>query len=125
MNVIGIVSFEKDYRLCFFLNQQLNLNLTLSDEKLPVQINKREMLLTYFKGYNIDFKFFLFENNSNSMLLFPKYKNINYWLIVINKTYNKEIAEIEQEINKIDAVIGSFRFTNNKELDQLSEWEFI
>jgi len=125
MNLIGIVSFEKDYRLCFFLNQQLNLNLTLSDEKLPVQINKREMLLTYFKGYNIDFKFFLFENNSNSMLLFPKYKNINYWLIVINKTYNKEIAEIEQEINKIDAVIGSFRFTNNKELDQLSEWEFI
>ena len=125
MNVIGIVSFEKDYRLCFFLNQQLNLNLTLSDEKLPVQINKMEMLLTYFKGYNIDFKFFLFENNSNNMLLFPKYKNINYWLIVINKTYNKEIAEIEQEINKIDAVIGSFRFTNNKELDQLSEWEFI
>ena len=124
MNLIGIVSFEKDYRLCFFLNQQLNLKLILSNDKLPVHINKMEILLTYFKGYNTDFEFYLFENVSNGTLLFPKFKNINYWLLVINKTYNKEIDEIEQQINKIDAVIGSFRFTNDKELNQLADWEF-
>ena len=44
--------------------------------------------------------------------------------MVTNKTYNKEIDEIEQQINKIDAVIGSFRFSNVKELNQLSDWEF-
>lgn len=124
MNLIGIVSFEKDYRLCFFLNQQLNLKLTLSEVKLHVHVNKKDFSLTFFKGYNTDFEFFLFENISNGTLLFPKFKNINYWLMVINKTYNKEIDEIEQQINKIDAVIGSFRFTNVKELNQLADWEF-
>jgi hypothetical protein len=124
MNLIGIVSFEKDYRLCFFLNQQLNLNLTLSDDKLHINLNKTDLALTYFKGYNIDFEFFLFENNVNGTKLFPKYKNINYWLMITNKTYNKEINEIEQQINKIDAVIGSFRFSNIKDLSQLAELEF-
>ncbi len=113
-----------DYRLCFFLNQHLNLKLTLSEDKLHVHINKKDLSLTYFKGYNTDFEFFLFENISNGILLFPKFKNINYWLMVNNKTYNKEIDEIEQQINKIDAVIGSFRFSNDKELNQLADWEF-
>jgi hypothetical protein len=124
MNPIGIVSFEKDYRLCFFLNQQLNLNLTLSDDKLQINLNKTDLALTYFKGHNIDFEFFLFENNVNGTKLFPKYKNINYWLMITNKTYNKEINEIEQQINKIDAVIGSFRFSNIKDLSQLANLEF-
>lgn len=124
MNLIGIVSFEKDYRLCFFLNQQLNLNLALSKVKLTIPINKMDISLSYFKGYNTDFEFFLFENMSSGTLLFPKYKNINYWLLVNNKTYNKPIDEIEQQISKIDAVIGSFRFSNIKEFDQIAEWEF-
>ena len=124
MNLIGIVSFEKDYRMCFFLNQQLNLNLSLSEDKLHLHINKQEFALTYYKGYNIDFEFFLFENGANGTKLFPKYKHINYWLMVINKTYNKEIEEIEQQINKIDAVIGSFRFTDNKDLKQFNNIEF-
>jgi len=124
MNLIGIVSFEKDYRICFFLNQQLNLNLSLSEDKLHIHINKKDIALTYYKGYNIDFEFFLFENIANGSKLFPKYKNINYWLLVENKTYNKEIDEIEQQINKIDAVIGSFRFSNIKDLSQLADIEF-
>ena len=124
MNLIGIVSFEKDYRLSFFLNKQLNLNFSLSDDKLIVFINKIEIPLTYFKAYNTDFEFYLFENNINGVPLFPKFKNINYWLMVTNKTYNKEINEIEQQINKIDVVIGSFRISNIKELDQLVDWEF-
>lgn len=124
MHLIGIASSEKDYRLCFFLNKQLQLNLSLSEEKLEVHMNKKEFSISFFKGFNTDFEFFLLENTINGSILFPKFKNINFWLVVVNKTYNKSIEDLEQQINKIDQVIGSFKISDQKILNEVAGWEF-
>jgi hypothetical protein len=90
-----------------------------------MHINKQEYDINYYKGNNIDFEFYLFENNINGSRLLSKYKNINFWLMVTNKTYNKEIDEIEQQINRIDAVIGSFRLSDIKEISYFENIEFL
>jgi hypothetical protein len=124
MDIIGIVSFEKDYRLCFFLNQHLNLNLSLAEEKLNIHLNRKEIYLTYYKGYNSDFEFFIFENLTSGTPLFPKFKNINYWLIIKYKSFMKDISEIEQQINKVKGIIGAFKLSNEKELKELTTNEY-
>ena len=135
--LIGISSHEKDYRLCWTLNNKLNIDL-VKKESLEIK-GKKQTTPSYFS-------FFMFDNpdafmeysvianfseskslaltettlfategksktssQSENEFLIPEHKQMNYLFVIRGELENEEVNEIIQEIKNIDIVLTAIR----------------
>lgn len=103
--LLGVVSDEPDYKVCWLLNQQMNFSLArTADLKL---FNKRlniEQEVTLFKYYddNALISYRLIGNKTSSGYFLPELKNIDYLLHI------QGVIDLE-EITKLIKMIGSIK----------------
>ena len=129
--LIGISSHEKDYRLCWTVNNALNLQLSKQES---LEIKGRKQTTPSF------FSFFLFEkqddfidyaiianlsesktveqttstlfdalDESDNEYLIPEQKQMNYFFLIRGEIENEEVNEIIQQIKEIENVQTAVR----------------
>ncbi len=112
IHIVGIACHASNYRLCWQLNNALNLLLERSDTPYTYwpgksQISEHDM----FKGEDEYWKckLYLIQNRSRQgNLLVPEYREADYLLVVLNP---KEAfsSEILQKLNKQSLILTAFR----------------
>src|SRR5271157_1816968 len=98
---MGIACIEKDYRVSYFINKVLNITLIKSNNQLIYNTKKEELKVDYFYFSDIDAEYYLISNFINRKMLLPKYTNINYWLVIRNKSESFDIKKIEESIHTL------------------------
>ncbi|MBM78438.1 MAG: hypothetical protein CL846_08140 [Crocinitomicaceae bacterium] len=101
----GICCHEKDYRLCWAINSNLNLSLSKTKETIDVVFSKKEKNIGVFSVFKHIEKndldgLFLVSNKSVYGSLIPEKNHFDYFLMI--KTPFKE--NYKDIINKINAI---------------------
>ncbi len=128
--LIGISSQEKDYRICWALNNILALDLT---KKEPLEIKSKKNTPSFFSLFSFEnteefIEYFVISNLSENKLfaskdntlfgkaekesssteigiLIPEQKQMNYFFVIRGEVAKKELKEMVGKIKKLDFVL--------------------
>jgi hypothetical protein len=124
--LIGIYSVLEDYRLAYFLNEKFQLQLKKEDFNLDFSSRSGEFSVFGFENQDdvsywsliankqitetetSNTNFNLFESISNTYILIPEKKKVDYFVKIEGEYLPNQIQRIIQEINTIHRVITSF-----------------
>jgi hypothetical protein len=109
--LIGISCHEKDYRICWGLNNRLRLSLAKEEGEIEVFIKKTNEFskhgrYSYFQE-DTENEFTLLNNRSNSGYLLPEQAHADY-LFMIKESYDVNIVDIISKIKLIPFVLMAF-----------------
>lgn len=110
MLLFGICSGLKDYRLCFELNQKLEIDFTrIDDYKIMLGRNNSFAAYPRFSYVNDEEQTFIFlRNRSNEHHILPELKNIDFLLIIkpVADMKQNSIMHLLQEIGSVQSVFA-------------------
>ena len=104
-NVIAIASVLKDYRISFFINQELHLNFERVDDLLSEaksKVKASSFAKYYYLDEKSDFEYFLVQNKRQGALYLKSLKNFDYLFVV--KTMDEDTVDISSFFDKIKDV---------------------
>jgi hypothetical protein len=108
--LVGISSPVKEYRLCWFLNKELNIEFT-RQEDLEIYIDKDNSGFFSFYQYsleNLETEYFYMNNRGTSGFLIPENKETDYFFMVnqrLSKSWEKELIT---QLNKIEVIQAAY-----------------
>lgn len=108
---IGICSQQKDYRLCWLLNKQLEVELRrMRDFHYTPQHQKAAVDFPVYRYKNerqlIDFM--LVSNKAGGQILFPEPKTLDYLFLLRNSSDQFDIAELLAKMRKTPYIQAAF-----------------
>jgi hypothetical protein len=110
-DLIGISCHAPDYRLCWALNQALNIALHKREEKHILSDKKKgtqdEFAVYEFFSEEDHVEYFLLPNKGTSGLLVPEQKAADYFLLLKNN-FALETSGLIALLKRIDMVIAAF-----------------
>lgn len=120
LDLIGLVSSAKEYKLAWSLNQILGLKLVKSEDLAINFIEGRSIIISNFTFTTSHCTFRLLKNralsdNSNAFLL-PELKNIDYFLLIKNESDTFELNAYVDRLPQID-IVQSFTSINVENLE--------
>lgn len=114
--LIGISSHEKDYRICWALNNQLGLDL-VKTEPLEIKDKKQDepshFSLFCFELPDEFMEYFIIANRSEKGLLIPEQKQVDYFFIIRGEIEDGKIMEMVKQIKESNLVQTAFRVDVN------------
>lgn len=110
--LIGISSHEKDYRICWSLNNKLGLDLTKT-EPLEIKDKKQEEA----SGFSLfvcerpdDFmEYLIIANRSEKGMLIPEQKQMDYFFVIKGEIEDDGVEEVINKIKEINFVLTAVR----------------
>lgn len=105
--LIGIACSEKDYRLSYFINKELNIDLQKQSEPVLAFLNKTQVEVPYFYSDELDYEYFMLPNSLKDFKILPKFKTINFWLFIKQSPNFLEKIEVEKKLSKINVILTS------------------
>ena len=108
--LIGLISHFKDYRLCFEINNKLNLSLQKSDN-LEILINKRKetSVYSFYEYENEDGdSFYLISNKGTRTFLIPEQKQIDYFFMIRQLSDYVDEKKLINELKTIPLLLGAY-----------------
>ncbi|HXI00853.1 MAG TPA: IPExxxVDY family protein [Sphingobacteriaceae bacterium] len=106
--LIAITAPLKDYRFCFKVNKQLNIEFYRVDE-LQLVFNSDEGAFYFSKYYYQDKQtgneYFLLANKGSESFLIPEMKTVDYFLLIYNFIDKEDLKGIIAGLNKINEVL--------------------
>ncbi|MEX2485264.1 MAG: IPExxxVDY family protein [Brumimicrobium sp.] len=112
-DLIGLCSHHSDYRLCWALNEHLELNLSKAEEPFMVSGKKGEVISShsFYEWEDEDnlTTYFLIKNKNNSQYLIPEKAQIDYFLVI----QEAEVIDIDNlliRIKEISSILTAFIF---------------
>ncbi len=136
--LIAIHTSLEDYRLAYFINQQLPVNLKKCEKELHVRVKQGETHFARFHFEDQDNLIFwdlienknsvlseqnntvpdLFSQSTNtfsaSTYLLPEYKKVNFFLKIESEEQQLEISEFVSKINTIDKITMVYAVDKDK-----------
>ena len=114
--LIGISSHEKDYRICWALNNQLGLNLIKTDA-LEIK-DKKQVDPSFFSLFSFELpdefmEYFIIANRSEKGLLIPEQKQVDYFFIIRGEIENDKVMDMIRLIKESSLVQTAFRVDVN------------
>ncbi|MGQ0828200.1 MAG: IPExxxVDY family protein [Bacteroidota bacterium] len=110
--LIGISSHEKDYRICWALNNKLGLELTKTD---PLEIkDKKQDETSVFSLFVCErpddfMEYLIIANRSEKGLLIPEQKQMDYFFVIKGEMEDEKIEETISKIREINFVLTAVR----------------
>jgi hypothetical protein len=109
--LIGISCHEKDYRICWGLNNGLRLSLAKEEKGIEVLMKKtnefsKHAVYSYFQE-DTENEFTLLNNRSNAGYLVPEQAHADY-LFMIKESYDVDILALISKIKSIPFVLTAF-----------------
>lgn len=109
--LFGIISSEKDYRLCFAINHATGLEFEKSED---YEIHSGKIrTVSYFSRYQClrdkeGNGFFLFSNKGTTDFLIPEYRKMDFWLLVRGEFDAEDLQDMLQKIKNHPSVLGVY-----------------
>ena len=109
--LIAIASSQKDYRLCWYLNELLGINLSKEND---IEINfRKKKKLAYFPLYSfvVDeqvLEYFFFGNKSPGELLVPEYRAADFFLMIKSELHGELTKTILEKVKNLQAIQTAF-----------------
>lgn len=137
-NLIAIHTALEDYRLAYFINKKLPINLGKSKDEVHIQIKDRETQFSRFYYYDVEntISWNLIQNKnevfqqkqnttqdlfSDSLLematkvyLLPEFKKVDYFLKIENTEDMIDMSEIKKILNTIENVSTAYAVDTNQ-----------
>jgi hypothetical protein len=117
LTIIGISCQLKDYRLAFFLNRDIRLNLVRLDD-LPVYSEKEDALFEFplYTCFEAErrLNYYLMGNNNAGNKMISAYKQADFLLMVKGQNDNAKSASLITGIRKISGIQMVFLLDNDK-----------
>lgn len=115
--LIGISCHEKDYRICWALNNKLGINLKKEND-LEIKDKKHKEVLSY-PFYIFDYKekyceYFIIGNKNNQRMLVPEHKQADYFLKITGNVSSEEKQEIIKKIKEINIVLTAYEIDSGQ-----------
>jgi hypothetical protein len=131
-HLIAIHTVLEDYRLAFFINQQLPINLSKSKNEIQINIEEGETHFSRFYYYDIEnaVSWNLIQNKneviqqkeenstnlfasltlevSTKVFLLPEFKKVDYFIKIDNTDDTIDVSEIQNLLNKINSVSKAY-----------------
>ncbi len=110
--LIGISSHEKDYRICWALNNKLELNLVKTE---PYEIKEKKHEETSHFSFFVceqpdEFREYLvIANRSEKGMLIPEQKQVDYFFVIKGEIEQAEIAEIIKKMKDVNLILTAFQ----------------
>ena len=136
--LLAIHTSLEDYRLAYFINQKLPINLSKSKNEIHAQTKEGEASFSRFYYYDTekalswnliqnkneiisvstnDFQN-LFSNEtsevSTTIRLLPEFKKVDFFLKIDNSDEAMNFSEIEQKLNTIESIAAIYAVDTNK-----------
>ncbi len=105
--LLGIVSDEPDYKLCWLVNQQMDASFTRTDDLEIFNKNldgEQLVSLFIFEDEQRMLTFRLIVNRTTTGYFLPELKNIDYFLHIQGEIVPDDINELIRTVNSIPAV---------------------
>jgi hypothetical protein len=124
LTIIGLSSQLRDYRLAFFLNRDIGINL-VKIKDLPVYSEKEDTLFEFplYTSYEPArrLNYYLMGNNNAGNRMIPAYKQADFMLMIKGQIDNERSGLLNTGIRKIPGVQMVF----NLEIDKIKNLEGI
>ena len=110
--LIGISSHEKDYRICWALNNKLELDLVKAE---PLEIKDKKQNepsnFSLFECIRADefIEYFVIANRSEKGMLIPEQKQMDYFFVIRGEIEEDDVKDIVKKIKEINLVQTAFR----------------
>ena len=114
--VLAINSHAKGYKLCWEMNNRLNLHFIKNKYHKPEGTSGVEFSRFTSEDKDLEIHYDLISNYSKEGYLLPKFKNIDYFLKIQNPFWEKEKEEFIGKLSKIPEILLIFEF----DLDSIS-----
>jgi len=112
-DLIGICCSHPDYRLCWAINREMQMNLSRGEDYYLRTKKDGEYYFSYYDFINNETheSFYLIKNLSfdNYKRLIPEQDQIDYFLI-IKEGYEIEFNDFIAQLKKIDCILTAFQF---------------
>lgn len=104
--LIGVIAGVKDYRLCWFLNKEIHLNLEKTDDIILGNSENNEIYFSCYRYYvdEGEIEYFLLANKGSEGYLIPERKEIDFFLLINNLNHKADIDQLLSSIIKINIV---------------------
>ncbi len=116
-DLFGLCSHQRDYRVCWALNDKLNLHLEKSIEPFMVSGKKGEVISShsFYEWYDeLDLRdFYLIQNKCQNQFLIPEKAQIDYFLVV-KEAGLVEIDDLLTQLKEISCILTAFYFDPNE-----------
>lgn len=136
--LIAIHTSLEDYRLAFFINQMLPINLSKSKNEIQINIKEGETNFSRFYYYDPEkaISWNLIQNKnevteqkkgnsqnlfsnvtmevSTKVFLLPEFKKVDYFLKIENVEDTRSVSKIQTALNKIDSISTLYTVDTNQ-----------
>lgn len=136
--LIAIHTTLEDYRLAYFLNQKLQINLSKNENEIQIKIKEGETFFSrfYYHSPEKEISWNLIQNKneviqqkkdniqnlfSNLTLevltkvhLIPEFKKVDYFLKIENLEESQSLSSILNELSQIDTISTTYSIETNK-----------
>ncbi|OFX61054.1 MAG: hypothetical protein A2046_15760 [Bacteroidetes bacterium GWA2_30_7] len=104
-SIYGIYSSEKDYKLCWLINEKLSLKLSKSEDIIFESKNGMTNNFSVYSHFNEneEILYRLISNKNLSYYLIEELKNIDFVFQIFN---NDDILKITTELKKVENILG-------------------
>jgi hypothetical protein len=105
--ILGVVTDETDYKLCWMINQSLNMNFEKQDDlKLYHRKLKEEQVFSHFSYYDDDalITFRIIKNRTENGYYLDALKNIDYLIHIQGEINTVRISRFMLSIGGFDTV---------------------
>jgi len=104
--LIGIVCSEKDFRLCWMINNQLELKLAKAEDH--VSAVGSHSLFVYVNDELMQEYYLVANKSDNGKLLLEEHQHTDYFLMVKGETTDEEKKYFAEQIKKLSSVSASY-----------------
>ena len=116
--LIGICCHEKDYRLCWGINNLFKISLEKSNETIEIILNKSKNHIANFSFFRFDSDnqlttCYLIKNKSNNQVLITEKKHVDY-LFMIKSSEKINYDDILVKLNNIPFVLTAHNIIVNE-----------
>ena len=108
--VLAINSHAKGYKLCWEINNSLRLNFIKNEYHKPDESKGVEFSRFTSENKDLEIQYDLISNYSKGGYLFPKFKNIEYFLKIQNPFWEKEKKEFIAKLGELAEILLIFEF---------------
>ncbi|MFV8368955.1 IPExxxVDY family protein [Flavobacterium sp. LB2R40] len=136
--LIAIHTSLEDYRLAFFINQKLPVNLSKSDDEIQINIKEGETNFSrfYYSDIESTISWNLIQNKNEvvqykkgnatnlfsdvtmevatKVFLLPEFKKVDYFLKIENNGDTMDVSKIQLLLNTIDSISTVYIVDTNK-----------
>lgn len=108
--MLGICSHIKDYRLCWEINHEMDIDL-IKDQNLEVVENGEQRSFTFnaFEGGDSPNDYYLIGNKSEYGYLVPEEKTCDYFMIIKGPMSSEHEKEIVKTLNASKNILTCYR----------------